>query len=123
MAKRVVLVGHCGADTAYLRIAVNGALKGASVVGVDDEASLNQQIAEGADLLLLNRQLDWGFKTDEGVELIRALRAEHPNLRMMLVSNYEDAQEAALQAGALPGFGKRDIGSPKVAEILRAALG
>lgn len=102
---------------------MNGALKGASVVGVDDEASLNQQIAEGADLLLLNRQLDWGFKTDEGVELIRALRAEHPNLRMMLVSNYEDAQEAALQAGALPGFGKRDIGSPKVAEILRAALG
>jgi hypothetical protein len=24
--------------------------------------------------------------------------------------------------GALPGFGKRDIGSPRVAEILREAL-
>jgi hypothetical protein len=43
-------------------------------------------------------------------------------MKMMLVSNYPDAQAAAEKAGALPGFGKRDIGSPRVKELLRDAL-
>ena len=33
-----------------------------------------------------------------------------------------DAQAAAVANGALPGFGKREIGSPRVLEILKAAL-
>jgi hypothetical protein len=40
----------------------------------------------------------------------------------MLVSNYAEAQAAALAAGAAPGFGKREIGTPKVKELLRSAL-
>lgn len=122
MAKKVVLVGHCGADSAYLRIAVGNVQKGISVIAADDQDSLKKALAEGADLLLLNRRLDWGFHTDEGIELIRSLRMEHPDLRMMLVSNYEEAQAAAVQAGALPGFGKRELGSAKVTELLRGAL-
>ncbi len=42
---------------------------------------------------------------------------------MMLVSNYEEAQEAAVEAGALNSFGKRELGTPKVKELLRAAIG
>jgi len=34
-----------------------------------------------------------------------------------------DAQADAQAAGAVPGFGKREIGSPKVKEVLRSALG
>jgi DNA-binding NarL/FixJ family response regulator len=120
--KKVVLVGHCGADGSYLRLAVNKAVKGASVLLAYDEASLKKLIDAGPDLILLNRQLDYGFPEDEGVGLIKRLRASHPALKMMLVSNYEDAQEAAVQAGALPGFGKRELGTPRVTQLLRAAL-
>jgi hypothetical protein len=42
---------------------------------------------------------------------------------MMLVSNYADAQADAVKAGALPGFGKRELGSPKVVQLLKEALG
>jgi hypothetical protein len=42
---------------------------------------------------------------------------------MMLVSNYPDAQAAAVAAGAVPGFGKREIGTPRVAQVIREALG
>jgi len=56
------------------------------------------------------------------VALIRRLRASYPNVKTMLVSNYPDAQQAAVQAGALPGFGKRELGSPRVPELIRAAL-
>jgi two-component system chemotaxis response regulator CheY len=124
MSKRVVaLVGHCGPDSSYLRMTVSSALKDVTVTTVHDESSLNQVIAQGVDLLLLNRQLDYGYNTDEGVELIQQLRARHPHLKLMLVSNYPDAQDAAVQAGALPGFGKSELGTPRVKELLRAAVG
>ena len=41
---------------------------------------------------------------------------------MMLVSNYHDAQQAAVAVGAVPGFGKRELGTPKAAQLLREAL-
>jgi hypothetical protein len=40
----------------------------------------------------------------------------------MLVSDYPDAQDEAAGAGALPGFGKADIGSPKLTETVRKAI-
>ncbi|HEY7090898.1 MAG TPA: hypothetical protein VH518_22570 [Tepidisphaeraceae bacterium] len=118
----VGLVGHCGPDASYLRLAVARAIQGATVIPVDDDRELNKAITEGVDLLLLNRQLDWGFQTTEGVELIRQLRAKHQQLKLMLISNYEESQAAAVAAGALPGFGKRELGSPRVGELLRAAV-
>ena len=122
MAKKVVLIGHCGADSSYLRIAVGSADRSAQVVMADDEAMLQRYLGEGADLLLLNRVLDHGFAEGEGVALIRRLRQKHPGLKMMLVSNYDDAQQAAVAVGAVPGFGKRELGTPKAAQLLREAL-
>lgn len=123
MGKRIVLVGHCGPDSSYLSMAVKSAVKDALITAADSEAELRQEIAAGADLLLLNRVLDYGFPTSNGVELIRTLSAAHPTVKIMLVSNYADAQAAAVAEGALPGFGKREIGSPKVKQLLQNAVG
>ena len=122
MSKRVALIGHCGPDSSYLKMAVSAAERGTQVVAVDEEARLQELIKDGLDLLLFNRILDFGFPEEEGIEVIRRLRAQHPNLKMMLVSNYADAQAAAVKAGALPGFGKKDLGSSRVAQLLRDAL-
>ena len=122
MSKKVALVGHCGPDSSFLRITVSRAHKEAQVLSVDDDGDLNRLLNDGVDLLLLNRQLDFGFDEQEGVALIRRIRAAYPHVKTMLVSNYPDAQAAAVAEGALPGFGKRDLGTPKVAEILRDAL-
>jgi CheY-like chemotaxis protein len=121
--KKVVLVGHCGPDNSYLRMAVASADKAISVTSADDSEHL-QKILEsgGADLLLLNRELSWGFAESEGVELIRHLRTTHPQIKTMLVSNYPEAQAEALQAGAYAGFGKREIGSARVGQVIRDAL-
>lgn len=122
MPKRVALIGHCGPDSSYLRLTVSRAAKDTRVVMVDDDGELNRLIADGVDLLLFNRVLDYGFDESEGVAVIRKLRKTHPNLRMMLVSNYPEAQAEAVAAGALPGFGKREMGSPHVMELIRGAL-
>jgi len=121
--KKVVLVGHCGADSSYLRIAVASAGAGVSVVAADDQEALTAALKNGVELVLVNRILDWGFDEEEGVALIARLRQTHPQVKTMLVSNYAEAQQAAVAAGALPGFGKREIGSAKVKELLKSILG
>jgi hypothetical protein len=123
MAKKVALVGHCGPDSSFLRIAVSRVAKDVQVVMADDARELTQVLSDGVDLLLLNRQLDYGFDDHEGIAVIRKLRPHYPNVKMMLVSNFPEAQAAAVAEGALPGFGKRELNTPKVAELSREALG
>jgi two-component system, chemotaxis family, chemotaxis protein CheY len=122
MPKRVALIGHCGPDSSFLRLTVSRAARDAQVVMVDDAAELDKLILDGVDLLLFNRVLDYGFDESEGVAVIRKLRKAHPALRMMLVSNYPEAQAEAIAAGALPGFGKREMSSPHVGQLIRDAL-
>jgi len=122
MGKKVALVGHCGPDSSYLRMAVSSADRSVQVLMADDATELNAVLETGVDLLLFNREMPYGFDDHEGVGLIRKLRAAHPTIKMMLVSNYPDAQAAAEAAGAVPGFGKREIGTKRVAEVIREAL-
>ena len=122
-AKKVLLVGHCGPDSSFLKMAVRNAGKDVTVLMADDAKELRAALDGGVDLILFNRELSYGFDEDLGVDVIKWLRPNYPSLKMMLVSNYPDAQAAALAAGALPGFGKREIGSPRVTQLLRDALG
>ncbi len=123
MSKKVVLVGHCGADSTYLKLAVKAADSEVHIVSAESEAELKAELESGADLVLVNRLVDYGFDSEEGVEIVRAFQKAFPKAKMMLVSNHASAQTAAAEAGALPGFGKREIGSPKVRELLKKVLG
>lgn len=123
MPKKVALVGHCGPDSSYLRMTINKAFPGdVTILAADDDAELSHVIGDGADLILFNRELGYGFTDNEGVRVIERLRKTNPKLKTMLVTNYPDVQAAAIAAGALPGFGKRELGTPRVLEVLRAAF-
>jgi hypothetical protein len=122
MSKKVALVGHCGPDSSYLRMIIQKADKGAQIIFADSDEELNHVLKSEVDLLLFNRELGYGFTEPMGVSMIARLRAGYPKTKMMLISNYPDAQEAAVQAGALPGFGKREIGTPRVVQLLKDAL-
>ena len=60
--------------------------------------------------------------SERAVDVIKYLSGNYPTLKMILVSNYSDAQSAAVAAGALPGFGKRELGSQRVVNLLKEAL-
>lgn len=122
MAKKVLLVGHCGPDSSYLKMAVRKAEPSAEIGMADDPRELSTALEKGVDLILLNRELGYGFEQPMGVDVIRKLKLTMPAQKMMLVSNYPDAQQAAEAAGALPGFGKREIGTPRVIKLLQDAL-
>lgn len=117
--ERILLVGHCGFDASSLRRAAEAAVDApvAEAYGADDVRQ-----AGPSTLLLINRQLGWGFGATSGVDLIRELARQPNPPAMMLIPNYEDAQAAAVEAGALPGFGKSQIGTADATRRLRDAV-
>lgn len=119
--KTIVLVGHCGVDGPRLQSALSSRLQGCDVLRINDLGELESACEQGADLLLVNRE-PLGFEGTEGVELIRALRERYPDTKAMIVTDFAEVQDEAVAAGAVPGFGKRDIDSPKLEEAVRQAL-
>jgi hypothetical protein len=120
---RVVLIGHCGPDAYALRAAVRSQFPRGHVEMVNDAAGLEAALPV-ADVLLINRVLDGDFGIASGIDLIRRL-AERPageRPALLLVSNFPEAHEEAAQAGAMPGFGKRQMYSPAMRESLHAAV-
>ena len=122
MSQTIVLVGHCGFDAPRLEREIGRHCPKFEVLTINSDEELNDVVEKQPDLLLVNRQLPYGFETEEGVELIGTLHREHPDLKMMLVSDRPDAQEEAQEAGAVAGFGKADLGSERMTEALRQAL-
>jgi hypothetical protein len=57
----------------------------------------------------------------DGIELIRELGRRADSPVMLLISNFEDAQRAAMEAGAMAGFGKTELEEPATVERIRAA--
>jgi CheY-like chemotaxis protein len=122
-AKRVLSVGQCFADHGNISHTLQRHFA-AEVVGVDDGGdALARLRRESFALVLVNRRLD--ADGSSGLEVVKQIKADE-TLRpvpVMLVSNYEDAQNEAVEAGALPGFGKAALGQPHVLARLRPLLG
>ena len=121
MPHSVILVGHCGIDGPRLQREISSKVPDTNVVRVNSTADLQSQLKANADLFLVNRE-PVGFD-DDGLAIIRQVRQENPNAKVMLVSDYPEFQEQAVQAGALKGFGKNEIGSSSLTDTVKQALG
>ena len=117
-APTVALVGHCGFDSGSLEHAVLQACPSAELLRINREDELTDT---PATVWLVNRLLDGSFSAGTGVDLIRR-HAGKPGRAMLLVSNYEDAQAAAVEAGARPGFGKAELGDATAKQALAEAI-
>lgn len=120
--KRVGLVGHCSPDSSHLTMAVTAAVPDAKVIRVTDDAGVDKLLKDGVELLLVNRKMEPGYAEAIGTDYIRRLREKHPDVKLMLISNYPDAIEASVQIGAMPGFGKNELLTPATKQKLQEAL-
>jgi CheY-like chemotaxis protein len=122
---RVLSVGQCGFD----HRSIAGCLADRFGAEVEHSDSLDEtrdaMRSARYDLVLVNRVLD--DDGTSGLELIQALKDDPDpalaDVPVMLVSNHADAQQAALDLGALPGFGKADLHSDATLERINALLG
>jgi CheY-like chemotaxis protein len=123
MSKRVLDVGQCPPDHAAIRRFVESAC-GVEVVQthhLDD--TLDQLRSREFSLVLVNRKLDIDYS--DGLDILRAIKSD-PQLAavpVMLVSNYPEAQQAAIEAGAVPGFGKAQLSDSATIDCLALHLG
>lgn len=73
------------------------------------------------DLVLLNRQLD--IDSSDGLAILALIRASSkPDVPVMLVSNYADWQQKAVELGAVYGFGKAELNKPETRDRLGSIL-
>jgi CheY-like chemotaxis protein len=87
------------------------------------EEALQRLREEPFSLVLVNRKLDRDHS--DGLALIRTLKTDSrlASIPVMLISNFADYQEDAIDAGAVEGFGKRDLSGGRALEALRKVLG
>ena len=124
MGKRVLSVGQCGPDTASLVAFLSRHFPGVEVDTAKLPADTMAKLHAGAyDLVLINRKLDEDYS--DGLEIIKTMKADAAakETPVMLVTNYEDHQAAAVAEGALRGFGKLEYGKDETVERVRAVLG
>jgi len=122
-AKRVLNVGHCGADHPAISRMIRHHFD-AEVVGSDTiPEALDKVRQESFDLVLVNRVFD--ADGSSGLEFIKQMKADSAlqNVPVMLVSNYEHYQQEAVKTGAVPGFGKGALGHPQTIARLKSHLG
>ncbi|UCG32905.1 MAG: hypothetical protein JSU68_14725 [Phycisphaerales bacterium] len=119
---RVLDVGQCGPD----HLMISRMLRAHFDVEVDAAADVAQAIQalrrSDYTLVLVNRLIDGGG--GEGLHLVRETRQDEQlsSIPIMLVSNLEDAQTAAVQAGAVRGFGKSALGAAATMDRLAEYL-
>lgn len=125
---RILLVGHCGIDTPPLTAFLSTKFK-AVVEGARNADDAKSMIAAGGfDLALINRVLigdsPYIYQKHEGsgVTLLRELVASGTRTKLMIVSNFTEAQDAAVALGGVPGFGKRNFEDGAAERIIAAAL-
>jgi CheY-like chemotaxis protein len=122
MAKTLVDCGNCGPDFNAIRQMVTSHFD-ASVMqthGAEDTIELLKK--REVDLVTVNRKLDRDYS--DGLDVIKQIKSD-PDLAkipVMLVTNYDEHQEAAMKEGAERGFGKLEIGSDKTIEQLTPYL-
>ena len=123
MTKRVLDVGNCGPDfgsiTRFLTTNFDCTVDQAH--GPED--TLAKLRGGGYALVLINRKLDRDYS--DGTEILRLIKAdpELQNTAVMLITNYAEHQDAAVELGAERGFGKLEFGDSATLEKLAPFLG
>lgn len=120
--KTVLSVGQCGPDHAALAGFLNEHFD-VEILTSDLLPDTLQVLGDRAvDLVLINRKLDADYS--DGMNILTSIK-DDPALRdipVMIISNFDDAQQAAVAAGATRGFGKAELSDPAARETVAAVL-
>ena len=124
MASKTVLdVGNCGPDHASIKRMLTKHFEVELLQSHLTDDTLETLRAKPVDLVLINRKLDSDYS--DGTNVLEEIKADDSlkQIPVMLVTNLEEHQQAAIELGAERGFGKLALEDPKTHQLLQPFLG
>ena len=120
--KTVLDVGNCGPDHASIKSMLEDNFDVQVLQSNETSDTLVTLAAKSVDLVLINRKLDTDYS--DGVEVLKAIRADGnlDDIPVMLVTNHTEHQQAAIEQGAVRGFGKLALNDPQTISNLTQYL-
>ena len=119
--KNVLVIGHCNMDHPRIASLVekNFDAKATRVEILDETIDYLEK--SDYNLAIINRI--GAFDQESGIELIKKIKDDGRfSTHLMLVTNYQDQMDLAVQNGGVPGFGKNGLSNKKTVELLRNYL-
>ena len=123
MTKTLLDCGNCGPDFNSIRQMIRSNFSASVIQSHATEDTLQLLKDKKIDLVTVNRKLDRDYT--DGMEVIKAIKSD-PDLAsipVMLVTNYEEHQDAAIKEGCVRGFGKLAIDEDATRELLMPYMG
>ena len=122
--KKVLLdCGNCGRDFHAIRQMVHACFNVSVIQSHGAEDTLRILRSREVDLVTVNRKLDRDYS--DGLDVVRQIKADPTTaaVPVMLVSNYEEHQQRAVEAGCVRGFGKLALQDASTRQVLGPYLG
>lgn len=122
MTKILVDCGNCGPDFHSIRQMVTSNFDATVLQTHGAEDTLELLRSRDVDLITVNRKLDRDYT--DGLDVVKLIRADDEvgSVPIMLVTNYPEHQDTAVEAGCVRGFGKLAIRDPETIELLTPYL-
>ncbi len=119
----VLDVAQCGFDHENIGRMLSEEYSADVVQAATSEEAFQAVRAGHYHLVLVNRIFD--ADGTSGLDLIQRLQSDEKTrfTPVVLVSNYTEAQDAAVALGAKRGFGKDTLASPETRDLLASLLG
>jgi len=122
MPKCVLDVGNCAPDFAAITRLITGNFDCKVEQAHSCDEALNKLRAGKYALVTINRKLDRDYS--DGVEILKTIKAdaEISDVPVMLITNFDEHQDAAVALGAERGFGKLEYEEAETLAKLQAIL-
>ena len=123
MTKKVLDVGQCNADHSRISDLLTRSFDVQISRAHSHDEALQLATDTPFDLILINRLMD--ADGSEGMSILHTLKSkpDTSEVPVMIVSNFEDAQNSAVESGAKRGFGKSALDDKETINVLSELLG
>ncbi len=115
--KNVLIVGHCDLDHPQITSLIESNFS-AKVTRVKLlKKTIDYLGNQDYDLVIINRI--GAFDQENALDLIKTIKQDGRfNVPLMMITNYKDQMDKAVEVGAVPGYGKDSLHDKETLELL-----
>ncbi len=119
--KNVLIVGHCDLDHPQITSLIEKNFSGKVTRVKLSKKTIEYLEKQNYDLVIINRI--GAFDQESGLELIKSIKQDGRfKMPLMMITNYKDQMDKAVEIGAVPGYGKDKLHDKDTIELLSKYL-